>query len=766
MLKLKIGQRALLTFVAISMTPVLFLNTYWLQSQQGVMRKEAEEKQALITESAADRTNEFISRKISALILHAQTATILDGKSAAARAELENYIKQDSDIDSIVLASKTGDPVVKILSSDVKDPNEKSTIENYDISSAFKIVTFLGGKEFISPVTYINDKPHIQIAVPVVTFTGAQNNNNPTTSERGVIRDFDDINGALIIMVDLSSTWSEVFTKDEASTSLSYIVDDQRRLIGHPDANFSKSQTDISSTESVKYFYQESGSPLKDTIEVAGINGVPVLASASEVPLTNWIVISEVPLSVIDSPARQVASQVWLMNVAFALVAVGISLVFSRRITNPIKLLARDAKAIGSGKFDTHVAVRNEDEIGQLGNALNEMGAKLKTLVERIDSERNQLDVVLNSIDEGVFALDRNGNIRLTNTPALKMFGVTDAMVAGTSFSKLATFKQDLAQVVIDVHEIKFTDDNIAMFKDLQFADSSGKQRYCDIILARLSHVENDIETIVTVVDQTSNRELEAMKVDFVSLAAHELRTPLTAIRGYLELTLKDKDPELADKHRRFLLQASDSSQQLTSLINNLLNVSKIERNALKMSMDKLDWTMMVQNSVSNLQFSAEKAKLSLAYSGPETGIDVIGDSVALREVIDNLIANAIHYTSEKGSVTVTLRVEDNKIITSVHDTGIGIPEAAVQKLFTKFYRVHGGLATGSGGSGLGLYISKSIIESHDGTIWVESKEGVGSTFSFSIPAYDEERYQQYQTSPERKLLRRKHGWITKNTTR
>jgi signal transduction histidine kinase len=766
MLKLKIGQRALLLFVAVSITPVLFLNTYWLRSQQQVLHKEAERQQVLLTETAAVRTNEFMARKLNALILHAQTTSVLEGKVSESRSELENYIKQDSEIASIVLTNKDGKDVQRLLSGNVSAGNEQSAIQAFNTDTAFRIVTFLGGKEYLSPVTYIENKPFMQIAVPVLVFSKAQDFSQLSTAERGVIRGSNDINGALIIMVDLSNIWNSLFEHDDNTASHSYIVDDKKRLVGRDEVNSGNTDPDYSKVEAVSYFIDHPEAQYNRTIEAVGTNGSRVLTSYAKVPMTNWTVINEEPLANIESAAQSVAQTVWILNVVFALAAVAIGYIFSRRITLPIRHLAEGASDIGAGRFDTRISVSSDDEIGQLGRSLSDMGQKLKSMVERIDSERNQLDVILNSIDEGVFALDRDGNIKIVNRMAILLFNTTEQQLTGHQFRNLAVFRQDLAELIIDVNEIKFGLNNLVEFKDLQFTDTSGRQHFVDVIVARLAHVENDIETIITVIDQTATRELEAMKVDFVSLAAHELRTPLTAIRGYLELTLKDQNPALDDKHRRFLLQANDSSSQLTGLINNLLNVSKIERNALKMSMDKIDWTLMVQNSVQNLQFSAEKAKLTLVYEGPESGVDIIGDSVAIREVIDNLIANAVHYTPENGAVTVQMRTEGDKVITSVHDTGIGIPKSSVGKLFTKFYRVHGGLATGSGGSGLGLYISKSIVELHDGTISVESKEGVGSTFSFTLPLFNQERYQQYQSAPEQKTIRRKHGWITKNSSR
>lgn len=759
MFKLKIGQRVLLLFVIVATVPVLALNMYWLLSQQKVLRQETEQRQSLLTDSAANRVDSFLTQKVNALILHAQTAPVLRNDIKDATLELSNYSKQDKDIRFIRLADKAGKTLVEVK-------GENSPIKQLpSTETAFKVVTFLGGKEYISPVSYIEGRPHIQIAVPVLTFSQAQDFAKLSTSERGVIRGSEDINGALILLVDLSDVWSSVFANENKTSTLSYIVDDQKRLISHPDAAVSRSNKDLSSVPAIQYFFDNPAAKDTPTVETKGLGEKQVLTTSARVPTTNWMVITEDPIDTVEATANNVAQTVMLLNIIFIAAAIGTGFIFSRSITRPIRKLARDARVMGDGNFDSQIKSNRSDEIGSLARTLNTMGQKLKTLIGNIASERNQLDLILNSINEGVFALDADGNVKLANQTALQLFGITEEKIIDTKFSELTAFKQDVSEIRIDINDIG-AHEATTEFKDLQFTDSHGTQHFVDIIVGKLSRAESGIAAIVTVIDQTASRELEAMKIDFVSLAAHELRTPLTAIRGYLELMLRDQDPALAEKHRHYSLQATDSAGQLASLINNLLNVSKIERNALQVTMEKLDLVSTVSGSVRNQQFSAEKAKIKLIYDGPDASDQyVIGDSVALREVIDNLITNALHYTPADGTVKVSQEEKDGMIITHVEDTGIGIPKDSMAKLFTKFFRVHGGLATGSGGSGLGLYISKSIVELHGGSIWVESEEGVGTTFSFSIPVFDEEKFRTYREKVQQPV-RRRRGWITKDTHR
>jgi signal transduction histidine kinase len=766
--KLTISRQAIILFILISVTPVIALNTYWLDSQQEVLREQAEQRQLLRTEAAADRADNFMSQKVKALILHSQSTSILRGDVDKARVQLRNYIKQDQNIEKVEWLNDNGGTRLALEAEDTPLTQDNS----FDTQEAFRLVTFLGGKEYISPVTYINNDPYTQIAVPVVTFTTAQDFSHLSTSEEGMIRSPEDINGALMVTVNLHQLWNTVFQQEADSPTTSYIVDSQKHLIGHPAQQFTGRRTDLAEQSIINDFIDASTPEEAQTTEARGINGEPVLASHAAIPTTSWSVITEEPLAKVSQSADQVATMVWMLNVALVIIAIALSYVFTRRITKPVQKLVSGANQIGQGNLDTRIQLGRNDEMGTLAESINNMSGRIESLVEHINTERHQLDVVLNSINESVFALDKNGSILLANDPALGLFDVSSSQIIGTPFANIATFKRDLADVDIDVHNTD-NENKTAEYKNVKFVDSEDKERFVDVLVARVPQTgngenERTIQYLITVIDQTHARELEAMKIDFVSMAAHELRTPLTAIRGYMELILNDPNTELSDQFRQYLLQGYESTVQLSGLINNLLNVSKIERNALQMSMEKLDIAKMISSNVRNQQFAAEKSQVTLTYDGPDSEVYVVGDITALREVVDNLISNALHYTSENGQVTIGLETEDDgdNVTVSVRDTGIGIPEDTVDNLFTKFYRVHGGLATGSGGSGLGLYISKSIVESHGGTIWVESTENVGSTFSFRLPVYTEARYKEAQGDESgENNVRREHGWTTKNSS-
>ena len=300
---------------------------------------------------------------------------------------------------------------------------------------------------------------------------------------------------------------------------------------------------------------------------------------------------------------------------------------------------------------------------------------------------------------------------------------------------------------------------------NIELRSQSGSIHNVDMVVNKIENDPGGMVAIITIIDRTKERELENMKLDFVSMAAHELRTPMTSIRGYLSLVEKDPTLETASNEvRRYINRALNSSLQLVGLINNLLSVSRIERGAFETNVEKCDWARSIIEAVTDQQIAAQQRNIRLRYDGPPENALVIVDDLAMREVLNNLISNAMRYTPAGGEINVLLRESGDEWVTTVMDHGEGISKEAQSNLFTKFYRVHGGLASGSGGTGLGLFISKERVSLHGGRIWVESEPGKGAAFSFTLKKFDDKKYQEVlNLKPVN--IRKKRGWTTKNTT-
>ncbi len=235
--------------------------------------------------------------------------------------------------------------------------------------------------------------------------------------------------------------------------------------------------------------------------------------------------------------------------------------------------------------------------------------------------------------------------------------------------------------------------------------------------------------------DVGKQKALEEMQIDFVSMASHELRTPLTSVINYLAVLDEEIKASLDDEHKQFLERSLASAKQLLSLVNNMLDVSHIERGAATVAISQVDWTKNLNQIVADNKPLAVQKNISLELT-PITGDlpPVLADPVRINEVLNNLISNALKHNKSGGWVKLSASVQGDQMVTSVSDNGEGMPKEALPHLFTKFYRVPGSLDKMKEGTGLGLYLAKSIVDMHKGRIWVESELGKGSTFYFSIP--------------------------------
>jgi len=242
-------------------------------------------------------------------------------------------------------------------------------------------------------------------------------------------------------------------------------------------------------------------------------------------------------------------------------------------------------------------------------------------------------------------------------------------------------------------------------------------------------------EMVITLIDRTHLYEIGEQELDFIAFAAHELRGPITVIRGYIDVLFDELGDTIQEDQKELFRRLNVSATRLSGYINNILNTSRFDRRHLKMHLSETnlkDVYSLIQDDMS-LRASAQNRVLSVAI--PDGLPTIAADSASLGEVFSNLIDNAIKYSNEGGVINVTAASKGDMVELSVEDHGIGMPSSVVSNLFQKFYRSHRSRETVAG-TGIGLYISKAIVESHGGTISVRSEDGHGSIFTVSLPTY------------------------------
>lgn len=291
----------------------------------------------------------------------------------------------------------------------------------------------------------------------------------------------------------------------------------------------------------------------------------------------------------------------------------------------------------------------------------------------------------------------------------------------------------------------------------LTLGDGTVKQ--CDLAARFNKDNPDGVETVLILFDHTDKYTKDDQGATAVSMAVHELRTPLTIMRGYIEVFEEELLPQMTPEQTEFMRGLAAQAQQLSGFVNNIMNFTRIEENDLAVILKEEDWGKIVDQAVKDMALRAQVRHKSIECQIDENLPSVGVDHTTINEVLINLIENAIKYTHSDVPVRVhTYKKDDNWVETTVEDKGIGIPDSLVGHIFDKFYRSHRS-SKSVGGTGLGLYLAKSIVAAHGGEIWVKTKEGEGSTFGFTVPVFTSVA-NQIDSSDTKGIERGAHGWI------
>jgi len=336
----------------------------------------------------------------------------------------------------------------------------------------------------------------------------------------------------------------------------------------------------------------------------------------------------------------------------------------------------------------------------------------------RIDVERNKLETILTRVEDGVIVIDPEGRLLIANQTIRVAFNLEGDNLAGKPVHEVI-LHPDLLEI-LDTKQSEPTRSEIAL--------EDGR-----IFNAQVSPIP-EVGLVVTMQDITHLKELDRIKSDFVSAVSHDLRSPLTAILGYVELM--ERAGPLTDQQQEFIHRVQFSVNNITLLINDLLDLGRIEA-GFDTRKEIVPFGAILNYSIEGLHNRVVEKEQELVMEVPEKLPSVLGNPVRLRQMCTNLIGNAIKYTPLKGKIHVRLLAEDDQLLFQVTDNGPGIPSTDQPYIFDKFYRASN-VPYDVPGTGLGLAIVKSIVENHQGRIWVESTMGHGSTFTVVLPIADQ----------------------------
>ena len=409
------------------------------------------------------------------------------------------------------------------------------------------------------------------------------------------------------------------------------------------------------------------------------------------------------------------------------IVVVALLLLENRRDNQKLVQLNQKVKDLIAGDYSEVLDMQGSPEITDMTNSINDLSEVIRLTHENLEQETKRLSSILSYMTDGVLATNRRGQIITINDMATKQLGVKRDEVQNMSILDLLSISDeyDLRDLITNVPELT-----------IDSQDENGEYLSLRVRFALVRRESGFISGLVAVLHDTTEKDKEERERRlFVSNVSHELRTPLTSVKSYLEALDEGalSEPVAPD----FVKVSLNETNRMMRMVTDLLSLSRIDNETSHLEVELTNFTAFITfilNRFDKIKNQDETKKYEIIRDYPITPIWVEIDTDKLTQVIDNIMNNAIKYSPDGGTITVSIKTTDEQLILSIADEGLGIPKQDLPKIFDRFYRVDKARSRAQGGTGLGLAIAKEIIKQHQGFIWAKSEYGVGSTFTIVLP--------------------------------
>lgn len=465
---------------------------------------------------------------------------------------------------------------------------------------------------------------------------------------------------------------------------------------------------------------------------------------------TGWGMLVQVESGEAMTGVTLLALSLVCISVLLLALAGIVAFFFARRLTEPLLHLVGKIRVLRPGHWTFRMSIRTGDEVEMLDRVIADLTQRLQATYEHLEDQvadksaalakQVTLDrAILESIEYGVLATDANGTITDANEAAFQLLG----------FSKEEVL-QKAASDVLKIHHQKgmFTAENHPVTTCLRDHSTFRAPPSMHLTLLRknqtllpvmfmatpLLHEATLLGSIVIFLDVTEERQTDYMKSEFISLASHQLRTPLSSLRWYLELLTGDTDMKLSSEQKEYLDEIQHASSQMASLLDTLLRVARLDEGGILIERKEIDVIDLLGRLFDEIRQSNRDVRLKFASTLPQRKLTISTDAVLLPIVVQNLITNAMKYSPLGGTITLGLQEEADHLKITVQDEGMGIPAEEQPRVFEKFFRAHNIRSTHAAGTGLGLYLSKRIMDTLGGQLSFVSTPGKGTTFTATVP--------------------------------
>ncbi len=456
------------------------------------------------------------------------------------------------------------------------------------------------------------------------------------------------------------------------------------------------------------------------------------------------------------------------LSIGIIIIMIGsFSFLFRRNIAEPVNELYEGTIKIADGDLNYKLDFKREDEIGKLANSFDEMTSKLKDLYtnleqkiqertnqiykkmeeikktkRNLEKEKSQGDAILSSLAEGMVVVNGSGKIVFVNEPLLTLLDQQkQELINGNIYQCCRLAKEsgkELNKAESPVYLGLTKGEKLIDNKDYHLVTKTNKRLEVSITVSPVVVKSKIIGAILSIRDITKEKEVQRLKDEFLSFAAHQLRTPLGSMRWNLEIMLAEPKENVPAKHLEKLQEMYESNVRIIHLINELLDVSAIDEGVYKDSPVATDVVSIIKNQIKEMQNFASMRQVTISMENPAFGVPkAVVDPKNFNEVIDNLLSNAVKYNKTGGKVKIKFNIKEKKLLITIEDTGIGIPENDQKLVFTKFFRAHNAILQQTEGTGLGLFMVKYYVERWGGKIWLESEENKFTKYFLELKIND-----------------------------
>ncbi|HBU68787.1 MAG TPA: hypothetical protein DEE98_00205 [Elusimicrobia bacterium] len=533
----------------------------------------------------------------------------------------------------------------------------------------------------------------------------------------------------LYTTISLKNLWDKITKTKISATGHAFLVNDSGEIIAHPKTELAKKKTSAAYLPIVRQVIKAvsvGSSEFTDPQKKKEMVG-----AYAPIKSLGWGVVMQQDKNEAFVSVRRMRKQSLLLIILSMAGASVLAAFLAGGLVKPLVTLTKAAKHIASKDFSVRVDVKTKDEIQDLAETFNEMTSELsrydKMQVDKIVEEKSKTEAVIFSIADGILMTDKKGCLQLANSKALETLGIPENEWHGKSIFDFVSNPSlvEIFKNIVDNPKAEFSREvDLSVGELNRFFQLSAQQ-----VISRDKLQEVGVVTVLRNI--TLEKELNQMKDDFLHSITHDLRNPMTSVRGFLRFLIDGVAGPLNEQQKKMLETMDRASTRLMGLINDILDIAKLESGRMVLSLAEIDLSVIARRTIELAEGQALKKNIQLKLETQDGLPRIAVDPDLIERVFTNLVGNSLKFTPENGTITIKFEYTQELVKTSIVDTGEGIPAEYVTKIFDKFQQVAG---QRKGGTGLGLTICKHVVEAHFGKIWAESAIGKGSSFIFTLP--------------------------------